>query len=525
MHSLKTKLVVTITLLIIILFGLTAVLFVGEKQRELTQDIYLNARSFAELTAPKMVNDYNLYLAQKSFVYFNREVQDVFSKFQDLASLQVVDYSGKLVYDSATEKEKQYEGSARPLDNPMVIAQVKAKNPSVFTLDTQRLVFLKKSADGTFLTVDENEQPVQALAPDEKIAYLVQPGSNDFAVIYHISYEHLQERVNQTTMRGILLGIFGVGIAVALAFFYAGGITKPLKGLTEGAQVIATGNFAHRVEVKTKDEIATLGNAFNKMAADLEVSTKAMVYKERVAKELELASKIQKNLLPKEMPKVMGLDVSAGLLPAEEIGGDCYDFIKVDEDNLLMYIGDVTGHGVPSGIVVSIANALIYHMAGRITDIKTLVVDLNRVIKEKSTSSMFITLAMLNYHIPTGKLTFVNAGHEQMIHFHASDKKVTLTPMGGLAVGMFPDISKNLKQEEIMLEKDDVLVLYSDGIPESWKDDKEMYGMARFKRAVTEYSNLPSAMAIRNALLADVKEFSGKYKQMDDITLIVLKRN
>jgi serine phosphatase RsbU (regulator of sigma subunit) len=118
----------------------------------------------------------------------------------------------------------------------------------------------------------------------------------------------------------------------------------------------------------------------------------------------------------------------------------------------------------------------------------------------------------------------VNAGHEQMIHYHAKDKKVTLTPAGGLALGMFQDVGKLLKLQEVEMEKDDVLVMYSDGIPESWKNEKEMYGMGRFKRAVNDYSDLPSAIAIRNALLADVKEFSGKYKQMDDITLIVLKK-
>lgn len=523
MHSLKTKLIVTISILIFVLFGLTAFLFAGEKQTELTKDIFDRARSFSELTAPAIVSDYNLYLAQKSFVYFNRDIQDDFDKFTDLAAIKVVRYSGEIVYDSTQEKDKQYEGAARTVQDKTLSEQIQGKNPSVFTLDTKRVVYLKKNADGTIDYVDANENRVQPLAADEKIAYLVQPATSDFSVVYNISYQKLQDRINQTVMRSVMLAVFGVGIAILLAFLYAGSITKPLKKLTEGAGIIATGNFQHRVDVKTKDEISTLASAFNKMAADLDVSTKALVYKERVAKELELAAKIQKQLLPKEMPKIGGLDISAGLIPAEEIGGDCYDFIRVNDDNLLLYIGDVTGHGVPSGIVVSIANAMVFHLANT-EDIKSIMVDLNRVIKEKTTSSMFLTMAMLNWNVSQGKLTFVNAGHEQMIHYHAKDKKVTLTPIGGLALGMFPDITKMLNVEDVSLEKDDVLVLYSDGIPESWKNDREMYGMARFKRAVSEYSDLPSSIAIRNALLADVKEFSGKYKQMDDITLIVLKR-
>lgn len=523
MKSIKTKLILAISALIILLFSTATVLFVREKQKELTNDIFTGVRSFAELTAPNLINDYSLYLTQKSFVYFNRNIQEVFAKNRDVAGIQIVRYNGDVAYDSKAEKEKQYEGSDRKIKDIRLLIQIKAKNASVATLETGRVVYLKKDFDGVTRYVDFNENPVSKLAQDEKILHFTQPVGPDFAVIYEISYRALRERINQTTMRIFLLAVFGIGVGILMSIFYAGTITKPIQKLKDGALVISTGNFQHRVLVKTHDELFTLAGAFNKMAADLEVSTKALVYKERVAKELELAAKIQKQLLPKEMPVIKGLDICAGLLPAEEIGGDCYDFIKTEPDNLILYIGDVTGHGVPSGIVVSIANAIIYHLADK-QDIKSIIVDLNRVIKEKTSSNMFLTLAMLNWNGESGKLSYVNAGHEQMIHYHAADKKVTLTPMGGIALGMFPDISKNIQQLEISLEKDDVLVLYSDGIPESWKNDREMYGMARFKRAVSEYSDLPTSIAIRNALLADVKEFSGKYKQMDDITLVVLKR-
>lgn len=522
MHSLKTKLVLTISILIVVLFTLASGLFISEKQRELTNDIYVNARSFAELTAPNMANFYNLYLAEKSFVYFNREVQSTFQKFADLEGLQVVAYEGQVLYDSATEKDKQYEGTPRLVQTKEFLSQIQSKNTSVLT-QNGRTVFLKKQENGNFATVDVNEQPIQALAQDEKVSYLVQPATNDMSVVYFISYANLQERVNATVMRGVLLGVFGVGIGILMAYLYAASITKPLKKLTEGAGILATGDFKHRVEVKTKDELSTLADAFNKMAQELEISTKALVYKERVAKELELAAKIQKDILPKTIPKVMGLDISAGLLPAEEIGGDSYDFLKLSEDELLMYLGDVTGHGVPSGIVVSVANALIYNFSNTGT-IKDLLINVNRILKEKTSSNMFMTLVMLKWIASQGKLKYVSAGHEQMVHYHAAEQKVTLTPAGGIALGMLKDISMTLNENEIAMEKGDTLVVYSDGIPECWKNEKEMYGMARLKRAVSEYSDLPSAFALRNALLADVKEFAGKYKQMDDITLIVLKR-
>lgn len=259
------------------------------------------------------------------------------------------------------------------------------------------------------------------------------------------------------------------------------------------------------------------------MAADLDISTKALVYKERVGKELELATKIQSNLIPKEIPKVEGLDISAGIMPAEEIGGDAYDFLFSDDDNLMFYLGDVTGHGVPSGLLVSIANAMFFEQV-KLGNIKDIIVNVNRVIKAKSPANMFITLCLLNWDQKNKNLTYVSAGHERMINYKASDKSISLMEGGGMALGMFPDIEKMSKIQDAPLETGDCLVVYSDGIPEAWKNPKEQYGMDRFQEAVKKYGHLDTALAIRNAILQDVKEFIGDYKRADDITLMIMKR-
>lgn len=525
MHSLKVKLVATITLLIIILFIISTWLFLREKTTEMTLDIFTNARSYAQLTSKTIVTDYELFLPQQSFIYFNREIKDVFAKFQDLNAIQIVSYDGKVLYDSLMENDKQYEGPDRIIEEINLLNQIQSRNQSVKTLETQRVVYLQDTDELAcgYLCVDENEYPILPLADNEKIDYLVQPTSERYAVIYRLSYDNLQERINDTITRGILLAIFGIGIGIVFAYMLASGITRPLKTLTLGAGMIAKGDFKHRVAVTTKDELATLARAFNSMAQELEISTKALVYKERVAKELELAAKIQRELLPRVIPKVNGMDISAGLIPAEEIGGDCYDFIKLGEDKILMYLGDVTGHGVPSGIVVSIANALIYNYAGR-ADLKELLIEVNRVMKEKTSANMFMTLVLLEWDAALNKVRYVSAGHEQMIHYHAVDGKITMTDTGGLALGMLPKIDHVLEEKSVFMEEGDTLVIYSDGIPEAWKNDSEMFGIGRLKRAVSEYSDLPTAFSIRNALLAEVKQYTGGYKQLDDITVMVLKK-
>jgi HAMP domain-containing protein len=522
MYSIKTKLVAVITVLIVGLFSAAAFLLITEKQKELTQDIFFKARSFSELTSPLIIDNYKLYLAQKGFIYFNREMAGIFQKTQDIDQIKVYEYQGELLYDSVLESEQQYEGPTRLVTEDEIRGEIQAHNPSVLT-QSERVLYLKKDENGLIQYVDKNEKPMEELGALERLEYLIYPVNDQYAVLYHVNYERLDSLIRADAIRIIFLAVLGMIVGLLMAIFFANKITNPLKKLTESSGIIAKGDFKHRVTIKTHDELEILGSAFNKMAEDLDISTKALVFKERVAKELELAQKIQQDLLPKEVPQLEGLDISAGLVPAEEIGGDVYDFLKRDDKNTMFYLGDVTGHGVPSGILGSIANAMFYSKLAN-PNLKEIMVEVNKVIKVKSLANMFLTLCLLNWESEQKKLTFVNAGHEPIIHYTAASKDVSLVKAGGIALGMFPDITKMIDEKEILLQVGDCIILYSDGIPEAWRSEKESYGMERFNAAVKEFGNLENATAIRNAILQNVKEYIGDYKQMDDITIMVVKR-
>lgn len=524
MYSIKTKLIAVITLLIIGLFGAAAFLLIREQEKTLTSDVFFRARSFGELTANDIVNNYNLYLAQSGFIYFNRGITETFSKTKNIDLIQILNYSGELLYDSAEEKDQQYSGPVRIVEDSDLINQLKSLNPSVKTFE-DRLIFLKKVEfeEGYDIDyVDQNELAVDPIGELERVQYFVYPVQDEFAVVYHVNYSYLDTLIRNGAIRILILALLGVVIGLIMVVFVANRITKPIKKLTEGAGVIGQGDFQYRIDIKTHDELEILGSAFNKMAVDLDNSTKALVYKERVAKELELAQRIQADLIPKKLPVLDGVDVSAGLVPAEEIGGDVYDFLQRDENNVMFYVGDVTGHGVPSGILGSIANAMFYSNVKNPV-LKDVVVEVNRVLKAKSLANMFITLCLLNWNNTNKALTYVNAGHEQMLHFNAQTGDVTLLKGGGIALGMFPDISKMVEEQVVPFGPGDVIILYTDGIPEAWKNEKENYGIERFKATLKQFANLPTATEIRNSVLKNVKEFMGDYKQMDDITLIVLK--
>jgi len=522
MYSIKTKLVAVIMFLVVVIFSIAAYLSIQEKEKEVTQNIFFQARSFGELTAGDLVKNYKLYLEQKGFIYFNRELASIFQKTQDVDMIQIYEYSGSLIFDSIQESNQQYVGPVRLINNPVMLDQIKAHNPSLIT-KAGEVFYLKKTDTGEIEYVDSQEKPMRSLEALERLEYIIFPVLDQYAVLYHLNYTRLDQLIRGDQIRIGSMAVLGMIVGLLSAIIFANQITRPLKKLTKGSGIIAKGDFQHRVVIKTHDELEILGNAFNKMAEDLDKSTKALVYKERVAKELEIAQKIQDGLIPKQIPHMEGLDLSAGIVPAEEIGGDIYDFIKKDDKNTMFYIGDVTGHGVPSGIVGSIANAMFFTQREKFI-LKDIMVEVNRVLKAKSPPNMFITLCLLNWNQDDKKLHYVNAGHEPMIRFNAAENTTELLKGGGIALGMFPDVSNMILEQEATLQPGDSLILYSDGIPEAWKNTKEVYGMEKFKETVKTYGRLESAVAIRNAILQDVKGYMGDYKQMDDITIIVIKR-
>lgn len=522
--SIRSKLILAISLLIVVLFAATSYLFINEKKREITQDIFVNTTAFARLTAGSVASFYELYLAQNSFVYFNREMAKIFEQNDDVSEVKVISYDGLLLYDSARDKEKKYEGTLTKMNDAYLSEALNSENLSVKIL-AGKLVFLKIEADGTVNFVDGNEKPLDKISEGTLLEYILVPANEKYSVLYELDYHNLEDRLARMRERIIYLALFGVMLGMIMSFLMSTQVTKPVASLVASASEIAKGNFKTRVNIKTRDEMSFLGEAFNKMAQDLEVSLEAKVYKERVGRELELAAQIQDQLLPdqNQIPKIPSLDIAAHLTPAEEIGGDIYDFLQPDDKRLMMYVGDVTGHGVPAGIVSSISSALFYGYS-QDTDLKNIILNVNRVLKVKTMPTMFLTLCLMEWNEETKKFSYVSAGHEQILHYRNSNSRAELMPAGGIALGMMKDISKHVNVNEVDLQSGEFLVIYSDGIPECWKNETDLYGFDRLKAIAEKSANLRDAVQIQDAILKDVKDFAAGYKQMDDITIMVIRR-
>jgi serine phosphatase RsbU (regulator of sigma subunit)/HAMP domain-containing protein len=534
-RSVKSQIVFTTSLIIIVILGVTAYFVIDQKIKEINQDIFTKSVSFAELTNERIVTNFETNYQQQAFANFDREMADIYSMDKDITGIAIINYSGENLYIAPSIQEHH---TAAPTDED--IERIQAVNPSVKIKKTDRVVYLEKIENEVRYT-DFNGRDVEPVKNTEQIEDIFYPfrdpnnALRSYSIHYHVSYDALTARVKETATNILVLAIFGIVIALFIGGIVAGRITSPIKKLTDGAKKIGAGDLKNRIAVKSKSEIGMLARTFNKMAEDLEVSTKAMIEKEKMSKELELAGEIQRELLPKKLPKIGNLDIAASLISAEAVGGDCYDFIPLSKDHLLFYIGDVTGHGVPAGLLSAINNALVPAFLDKFKNTKEIIVTLNRltkdlvlhlnrILKMKTRPNMFMTMVMAIWDDTGNTLEFTQAGHDPIIHFKAADKSVTDLTAKSMALGMIDDLSAIATIQKVPVSAGDVLILYTDGITEAWKDEKDTYGIERFRESIKKNCVLKTAQEIHDGIIKDVKAFMGDYPQADDITLIVAKR-
>jgi serine phosphatase RsbU (regulator of sigma subunit) len=514
--SLKKKFAQSISILILLIVISIGGILTIQAKKQIESDIFFQVRSLAELTAPEISTSAENFLLKDNSIPFERTITETLSKLPDVYSIEVYSFDNTKLYQSSdivTEAD---------------LGRVQANLPSVQTQSDQ-VYFLKKEAAGQFMYVNQNLNPIpqEELEKHIVIKNIYYPVDQKNTVIYRVNYDNLQKRLISQGVTLLAILCAALAISVLVAYILSLVVTKPILKLNTTVKEIASGNFDKRVQIKSQDEVGELAGSVNQMAEDLTKAVEAKVYKSRVEKELELAKKIQENLLPKSIPEVKGLDISGTVIPATEIGGDVYDTLTDESGNLLTYVGDVTGHGVPAGILSAISNSIIVslHEDKLITIANTL----NKILKTKATPNMFITAAFARYQ-PTkpNNLTYLSAGHEQLIHYKANTQKAEMLPSGGIALGMFPDVSKLLKDQIVEdFEPGDIIIMYSDGIPEAWKNEEETYGFDRLVETLeksAKSSESSSAEQIKESILADIHNFTGDYEQKDDITLLVLKR-
>ena len=250
---------------------------------------------------------------------------------------------------------------------------------------------------------------------------------------------------------------------------------------------------------------------------------KQMETQKRLGKDLERANLIQLSLMPKEIPLIKGYDIKVHYVSCNEIGGDYYDFIKIDDDHIGIVVADVSGKGISGAMIMTMARSVIRLVAEQNPDACETIKRVNQIMAPDIKNVMFLTMIYVVLNIKTNAIQVVNAGHNPLIHWNASKKQHEIVNPPGIAVGF--DTGKifdsTLKSHEMKMQKDDRMVVFTDGVVECKNHMDAEYGQDRLLSIIEETGELKSADFL-NILVKDMQKFQGKSPQHDDVTVVAL---
>ena len=243
--------------------------------------------------------------------------------------------------------------------------------------------------------------------------------------------------------------------------------------------------------------------------------------KQKITRELEIAKEVQQKLFPQTKPEVNRLDYSGFCKPAEAVGGDYYDYFRINKFETAFAIGDIAGHGLPSALLMAglvgfvRSNAVVFN-----EDLSAFMDKVNKLMCESTDGSKFATFFYSVYNSETGILRFVNAGHNPPLLLKAKTNSFEELKTDGFLIGAVSNF--DYKVSSVKLDKGDLLVCYTDGITESFNPKDEQFGTERLKNTLEKNRTL-NTKDLCEKIICDVKMFSDGREQADDMTLLALK--
>jgi sigma-B regulation protein RsbU (phosphoserine phosphatase) len=328
-------------------------------------------------------------------------------------------------------------------------------------------------------------------------------------------------------------------LIIAILRYSERNITIPIESIAEIAKNYVSGDkikdselIASQCEslIKNRSETGILAEAFKMMILDLEEYIGNLqtitAEKERISAELDVAARIQSSMLPCVFPlfaarKEFGLHASMN--PAKEVGGDFYDFFMIDKDTLAVVIADVSGKGIPAALFMVIAKTLIKNNAQSGKSPAEVFETANNLLCENNEAGMFVTAILGYLDLPSGKFSFVNAGHNPPLlrsAAHSDGHFDWLRVKPGLVLAGLEDMA--YQQHEVVLNPGDEVFLYTDGITEAANDEKMLFGNSRLLETANNNLGLPPS-ELAASIKSEVDKFEKGAEQADDVTMLVLR--
>ena len=251
--------------------------------------------------------------------------------------------------------------------------------------------------------------------------------------------------------------------------------------------------------------------------------------RERLHKELEIARDVQFKMLPKENPNIPGYLISSMCIPALEVGGDYFDFIKLGENKIGIVIADVAGKGLPAAIYMTLTKGAFQSYAALSDSPKEVLTKLNTLIYDTIERGSFITMfyAVLNFN--NDKLAFARAGHEPVIYFNNKEEKLSLLKPGGIGLGLEEGkiFSKSIEEQEIDISQGDSFLFLTDGLTDAKNEMNVDFGMDNLLDVIKKYDRKSANKqpgGLLDKISEEIKSFRNNSSQYDDITAIAITK-
>ncbi len=347
---------------------------------------------------------------------------------------------------------------------------------------------------------------------------------------YRPTVNRFRDEFEQVDLRRVMEGEGVVIDPEEWSRLYEGGVRAALplrsQGETEGVLLLGK-RLQYDIDVEDLEYLGALGGI---AIASLENARllEEMIEKRRMEEDLRIAWEIQQQLLP-PVPEIPGYSVAAGTLPAQEVGGDCYDMIRLPDGRFLMTIADVSGKGAPASLLMANVQAALRALAPLDLPLPELAARVNDLVHDNTAADKFITAFLLRLNPENGEVEYVNAGHNPpffRVDRAARPNERAVQPLveGGLILGVMPTTIP-YESGQITINPGEMIVMYTDGVTEAMNRVHEEYGEDRLTELLLAVDDKePDAEKIYQQIIVDLEHFADGARRSDDITVICLGR-
>ena len=363
-------------------------------------------------------------------------------------------------------------------------------------------------------------------------------GSGDLSAIYYTTIKSnnwtflvvwpMQKFLADQSSLLRLIGVLIVGGYVLMLVFVlviSFRVSRPLRKLAQSVDRFSHGDFdAELPNVKGHDEIAQLTENFSRMQDSIKANISVQKNLGRIERELDFARNIQLAMLP-DSEKDEDCDddrheLAPFILPAKEVGGDFYDFFKIDNDHLCVVVGDVSGKGVPASLFMMVARIVLRTMTKNLKDVVKAFNSTNYALAKRNKLNMFVTVWMGIIDLRSGHVEFASAGHNPPAVRHEDGSVEFIPSKSGLVMAAMENIQYKLQTYE--LKRGDTLFLYTDGVTEATNSKDELFGDARLLETLAKGRDQGTA-DICKFVKKEIDSFVQEAPQFDDITMLGVK--